>query len=244
MSTLGVFIITGASGGLGSSLARAAYSAGFPVALIARSKPDLERLAKELKSLMPKGALISIHPLDLTREKHVEAEIAKIKKLHGSIRALINNAAQWMGSTSAQKLKASDIQKSLDINFYTALHATQSTLRAEKPGKSKELAIINVGATSSLDGWMEVLPFCIAKGALRTMTRAFARDQGPQGAHFAHVVIDGVLDNARTRGLNPGYSKDRFMKTELVAKGILEVALQERSCWTLEWDVRPYHENW
>ena len=29
-----------------------------------------------------------------------------------------------------------------------------------------------------------------------------------------------------------------------VAEGILHVITQERSCWTMEWDVRPFNENW
>ncbi len=37
------------------------------------------------------------------------------------------------------------------------------------------------------------------KFALRAMAQSLAREMGPKGVHVAHVVIDGVIDIARTK---------------------------------------------
>ena len=244
MKKSGVFIITGATGGLGSVLAEVAHSEGFLLALIARSLPDLEKLKTQLSKLNGSKTPISIHAVDLRDEAKVQKEMKAILKIHGDVRALINNAATWMGTTSVKKLNTTEIKDSFDLNFFTAFNATNSLLKVKPNGKRSDLAIVNIGATSSLDAWIEVLPFCLAKGALRDFSRALARDLGPQGVHIAHCVIDGMLNNKRTRGLNSKTSSDRFIKQTSLASDIVRVALQEKSCWTAEWDVRPYNESW
>lgn len=243
MKTTGAFIITGATGGLGSALAEVVYDAGYPVALIARSKPSLIALERQLRKRNPAGKGISLHSVDLRNEIKTKIEIKKAITKHGVARALVNNAGTWMGTTTVEKLKSSDIQASMGLNFFTAVNATTALLSSVGK-KGGELAIINIGATSSLDAWMEVLPFCIAKGALKDFSRALARDLGPKGIHVAHCVIDGVLDTKRTRKLNQSLKSDRFINPDALARNILHIALQEKSCWTNEWDVRPYNENW
>jgi len=229
---------------LGRAIAEVAYAKGYPVALVGRSKPKLINLSHKLKTEYPSRATISIHSVDLRNETRVEREFIKIKKIHGSIRALINNAGEWMGTTSLEKLSARQIRDALDLNFFSALHATISVLKIQKPNVQRQFAIINIGATASLDAWLEVLPFCLAKGTMRGLSRALSRDLGPRGVHVAQLIIDGMLDNERTRRLNPGIPKNRFLKSSSVAQSVFNVALQDPSSWTQEWDLRPFNESW
>jgi NAD(P)-dependent dehydrogenase (short-subunit alcohol dehydrogenase family) len=244
MKRAGVFVVTGASRGLGAAIAEVAHSAGFPVALIARSQADLRKQKATLQKINPQGAHVSIHAADLTDKQAVSRCIRQITKEHGTIRALVNSAATWMGETSAMKVTAEEIRRSFELNFFSAFNATTEVLRTVGSTPKHDIAIINVGATASLDAWAEVLPFCLAKGALRDYSRALARDLDPKGIHVAHLVIDGMLDNPRTRKLNRSMKTDRFINCKSVAQTIIQVALQDKSCWTFEWDVRPYNENW
>jgi short-subunit dehydrogenase len=244
MKQNGVIIITGAGGGLGSEVAAVAHEAGFPVALVGRTKATLERVKKDLERRTPTGAKVSVHTVDLTKEKATHQEFARIAKAHGKIRGLVNNAATWMGTTTVEKFTTAEIRKSLDLNFFSAVHASTATIKMTGSKPKTDLAIINVGATTSLDAWMEVLPFSLAKGALRDFSRALSRSVGPNGVHVAHLVIDGMLDNERTRKLNRSLPANRFLKTRKVAESIFQVMMQDQSAWTMEWDIRPYNENW
>jgi hypothetical protein len=71
-----------------------------------------------------------------------------------------------------------------------------------------------------------------------------AKEAGPNGIHVAHLVIDGLIDNPRTRKLNPNVPADHFINPVSIAKSILAIVAQEKSCWTFEWEVRPYNEKW
>ncbi len=236
------FVVTGASQGLGATLAFEAFKAGFPVALIGRDKAKLEKVKAEISSQAKENLKVSIHSGDLSDESQCHEIFNAIKSNHGGVCALVNNAGTWTGGKTVMELSRDDVQKSFDLNFFSAFNATKEVLEMRKP--NSELCIINIGATSSLQGWDNVAAFSLAKGALRSFSQSLAREMGPEGVHVAHLIIDGLIDNPRTRALNPSSEPNKFINMTSIAKSILNIAGQDRSCWTFEWDVRLYNENW
>jgi short-subunit dehydrogenase len=103
---------------------------------------------------------------------------------------------------------------------------------------------VSVGATASVTSGPWAAPFGAAKAALRAFSQSLAREVAREGIHVAHVVIDGLINNPRTRALNPSYPEARFMKCESIAKNILNVVEEDPSCWTFEWDIRPNMAEW
>ena len=77
-------LITGASRGIGASLARAFASAGARVALAARSAEDIDALAHELGG--------SSYPLDLTDPNQLNGFVERVEADDGPIDVLVNNA--------------------------------------------------------------------------------------------------------------------------------------------------------
>ena len=58
--------------------------------------------------------------------------------------------------------------------------------------------IILTGATASVRGGAKFAAFASAKFALRGLAQALAREFGPKGIHVAHVVLDGLIEEAQT----------------------------------------------
>lgn len=235
------FVVAGGSKGLGRATALEAALLGFPIALIGRNRGDLENAKSDIIAATEFKVEVSIHQCDLSDSIKVDRTFQEIVRIHGGIQVLINNAATWIATDSIETTDADTIRESLELNFFTAFNATRAALKRRR---NAELAIINIGATASLQGWPEVLPFCIGKGALRSYSQALAREFGPKGVHVAHLVIDGLVDNQRTRKLSKGTPKNKFMNMTALASEIIHVAQQDKTCWTFEWDVRPYNENW
>ena len=234
------FVVAGGSNGLGRATALEAALKGYPVALIGRNLRDLQDAKDEILTTTEFKVEVSIHQCDLTKSARVEAAFKKIKRIHGGARVLVNSAATWIAADSVEETSSDDIRKSLELNFFSAYNATRAFLKY--PGR--EPAIINIGATASLQGWPSSLAFSIGKGALRTYSQALARELDPIGIHVAHIIVDGLIDNKRTRKLNKGKSDNEFISMKSLANEIIRIAQQERSCWTFELDVRPYNENW
>lgn len=242
-STSGVFIIAGASKGLGRQLACTAYENGYSLALIARSKSELDKLKKELSSKNSKQT-ISVHEVDLTDEEKTIECFNEIAAVHKKVSVLVNCAAIWTGGKSVKELSSQDMQKSLMLNFFSAFHTIKALLGLQNKSMNKPMAIINVGATASLRGGKNMAAFAVAKGALRQLSQSLARELGPEKIHVAHLIIDGVIANQRTKSLNPNRADEKFIEMPAIAKSILQVIEQESSAWTFEWDIRPFNETW
>ncbi len=82
-----VFIVTGASSGIGLATARVLSGRGGKVALLARSTAALQALAAELPGSLPVTA-------DMTRFDDVRAAVARIHRQYGRIDGLVNNAGR------------------------------------------------------------------------------------------------------------------------------------------------------
>jgi short-subunit dehydrogenase len=87
----GVFLITGASSGIGEELARQLAPRAAGVALVARRVERLEALAEALRESAP-HLPVTVHPCDLTELDAIEGLVADVAAAHGSIDVLINNA--------------------------------------------------------------------------------------------------------------------------------------------------------
>lgn len=233
-------VITGAGSGLGRDLALLAANKGYNVALIGRSEDKLI----ETKDLVQNnhGPLAYVYPADLTNEQDTQNIFVEISKNHGQPRALVNCVAKWMGRKSSKDIKSSELYESISVNCMTAFYSISETLKIWELFRN-DLAIVNVGATSSLAGRANTLAFGLGKVALRTLSQSLAKELGPQGIHVSHIIVDGLLDNPRTKSLSPDVSQECFMNQLHVAESIMFLIEQERSCWTFELDVRPFNER-
>lgn len=239
----GVFIIAGANQGLGAQLASVALQHNYPVALIARQEQELSKLVKKLTPIAG-DKLITVHPLDLTDFQKSTKVFTEIAKQHKKIEVLVNCAATWTGNRSIDNIDYEYMKNSLDLNFFAVFNPIKSLLALPHIHRGLPLTIINMGATASLRGGINMSAFAVAKSAVRILSQSLARELGPQGVHVAHLIIDGLIKNKRTLDLNKGKSEDEFIKMVPLANTIMHIISQDKSCWTFEWDIRPYNERW
>jgi NADP-dependent 3-hydroxy acid dehydrogenase YdfG len=82
-----VFIVTGASSGIGLSTAIALSDRGARVALLARSSDALQKLAQQLPGSLPVT-------VDMTKFDQVREAILAVRKHYGRVDGLVNNAGR------------------------------------------------------------------------------------------------------------------------------------------------------
>lgn len=124
-------LVTGASRGIGRAVARALASAGARVFLVARSRPDLEQLARDL------GAPASAHPCDLTDAAAVAAMTDDVLgRSGGAVDILVNNAGVFPLASIADTSPAS-FEQTLAANLaapFRVLHALLPAMKARASG--------------------------------------------------------------------------------------------------------------
>ena len=117
-------LLTGGSMGLGPYVARSLAKEGVNIALTARSKDKLEKVAEELRHYNVK---VKTFPADIKDEASRFEMIKGVKKAFGDIDLLINNAGiEWVSSFA--DLSFDDIDNLVQTNLMSPLKLTRSIL--------------------------------------------------------------------------------------------------------------------
>jgi short-subunit dehydrogenase len=136
-------VITGASSGIGASLARELGRAGHSLTLVARRRALLDAIAKELAGT----ARVHVVEHDLAEPDRATAWIAAAEVELGPIDVLVNNAGMENTGPSVDADPA-EVRKLLDLNLVTPLLVTRALLPqmiARKTG-----IIVNVTSVAAL----------------------------------------------------------------------------------------------
>ena len=104
------------------------------------------------------------------------------------------------------------------------------------------------GASASLRGKENFGAFNSAKGALRNLAQALAKEHGKNSIHIAHIIIDGGLNGDRIKKRLPNYKKlfgeNGLIELKEVTEAYKFLYYQKQSGWTFELDLRTNVENW
>jgi len=225
-----VVLLTGIAEGLGANIAGVFAANGYDVLGLARSDKAAAPVARLVGQ---QGGSYAHIACDLTRP----AEVADALRVHADrVAVLIHNAAVLLIRDFAETT-AEEFEQVWRVACLGAVAASQAVLphmSARGTG-----AIIFSGATAGTRGAARFAAFASAKFALRGLAQSLAREYGPRGVHVAHVVLDGLIDEAQTdRRFGPAPSGR--MDPEVLARAYFGLAAQPSSAWTHELDLRPF----
>lgn len=179
MSKNKVWFITGASSGLGLTLANELLSQGFKVVATAR-KPEV---LSELVEKYPETARVV--KLDVTNQEDAKSAIQSAISEFGQIDVVVNNAGYGLVGAIEETTDA-QVKHQFDTNVFGALNVTREVLPVLRKQKSGH--IVNI---SSLVGFVAYPAFGIysaSKFALEGISEALAAEVAPHG--IKTTVID------------------------------------------------------
>jgi 3-oxoacyl-[acyl-carrier protein] reductase len=138
-----VAVVTGASRGIGKSIAHCLAEEGVHLALVARNEKDLASTAFACEQY---GVMSKIYPYDLSNIEKIPELVERIKKDFRHIDILINDAGKYETADPYESdLSAWD--KTLDVNFRSVYHLTTEIIRSFPEG---ETAVVNISSISGL----------------------------------------------------------------------------------------------
>ena len=219
-------LVVGAGPGLSASFARGLARAGHQVALAARRTDKLAELARDT------GA--SLHACDAADPASVAALFAAV----GRPGIVLYNPSYRVHGPLVD-LDPAEVARSLSITAYGAFLVAQQAARGMLALGGG--MILLTGASAGVKGFAQSAPFAMGKFALRGLAQSMARELHPQGIHVVHVVVDGGI-RAAGRPV-PADKPDSLLDPDAVARTMLDVLAQPRSCWTDEVVVRPWVER-
>lgn len=183
-------IVTGAGRGIGAAIARALDAEGARVALVARSRDELEATAADL-----------VHdPVVITADLATptgpgDAVAAARQAFDDRLDVLVNNAGAMLRKDS-HDLQVDELDLLWNANVRSALLATTAAIPAMlAAGRG---SVISISSISGLRGAPRRAIYAASKAALDGMTRALAMEYGPRGLRF-NAVAPGVVETEMWR---------------------------------------------
>jgi NAD(P)-dependent dehydrogenase (short-subunit alcohol dehydrogenase family) len=168
--------VTGASRGIGRSIAVGLAGAGADVALVARSEHGLEETAADITALGRKAFVI---PADVTSQEAVaDAAAGAIDQL-GYIDIVVNNAGGSDFMVGFRDLRLAGWDKLMRLNLDSAVyvcHAFAGHLLERRQG-----SVINVASVAGVLSSPFLSPYGAAKAALISLTKTLAVEWGGEG---------------------------------------------------------------
>ena len=182
-----VAIVTGASSGIGEATARLMARAGMRVALCARRKDRLEKLAAEIRSA---GGQASVHPLDVTDATGLRWMVDEVLGQWGRIDVLVNNAGRGLAATFEQTT-AEEFRALLELNVLAVFTGTQAVLPVMR--RQGEGHIINVSSMAGRRGVPYRAAYSATKFALGGLSETLRVELTGTGIMVSLVYPVGTL---------------------------------------------------
>ena len=190
-------VITGGGSGIGEGMTEAYVRQGARVVFLDIAEAPSRALESRLARQSPAPVFM---PCDLTDLDALKACFARIETEHGEVDVLINNAAND-DRHKAEAVTPAYWDERMAVNLRHQFFAAQAVAPAmRRRGKG---VILNLGSISWHLGLPDLSLYETAKAAIEGMTRALAREWGPDGVRVACIVPGNVKTERQMKWYSP-----------------------------------------
>src|SRR5258706_2556284 len=177
-----VWLITGASRGLGRAFTEEALKAGHRVLATARNSEDLVYLAGKF------GESVHTVPLDVTNEKQARYAVEAAIKTFGGLDVLVNNAG-YGNVSSVEDTSLADFRAQIETNLFGVIIMTKAALPYFRERRAGH--IIQVTSIAGRIGPIGRAPYAAAKFGVEGFSESLYKEVGPLGIKVTIVEPGG-----------------------------------------------------
>ena len=232
MGTGRTALVTGASRGIGTLIARQIAAQGGHVVLTGRSAADLKAVTAELAAA---GADVSFIPADLSQPGAAETLVREIERQRGGIDLLVNNA----GGDPLREFHTMTIEenlRTLQLNLVAPLALSHAAL----PGMLNRGRghIVNISAMAGRVAFPYTEVYAAAKDGLIGFTRVLRSDYHARGVSASVLILGAIRDTGQGQRMldEAGMKTSRFMApAEAVARAVVKAVNKDR----VEFVIQP-----
>jgi 3-oxoacyl-[acyl-carrier protein] reductase len=179
-----VAVVTGASKGIGASIALHLAAEGAAVAVnYASSREGADRVVGEITANVGKAFAVQAN---VSKQADIQRLFAETKKAFGRVDVVVNNAGIYEFA-SIEEVTAEHFHKQFDLNVLGLLLTTQEAVKHFGADGGSVINISSVAANAALPG---AAVYSATKAAVDAVTRSLATELGPR--------------NIRVNSINPG----------------------------------------
>ncbi|MDA0962875.1 MAG: 3-oxoacyl-ACP reductase FabG [Proteobacteria bacterium] len=181
-------LVTGASGGIGASIARVLHGAGANVGLSGTREGPLQALADEL------GSRAHVLPCNLSDPAAVEALPKQAAEAMGAVDILVNNAGITRDNLF-MRMSDDEWQSVIDVNLTATFKLSKGVLRGMM--KARWGRIVNISSVVGATGNPGQGNYAAAKAGMVGMSKSLAYEVASRGI-TVNAVAPGFIETAMT----------------------------------------------
>jgi len=197
-----IALVTGASSGIGLSIAVALAQAGATVACHGNSRPA-EATAR---SIQDAGGSASAFSADLSHPSGAAKLFEAVIAAYGQVDILVNNAGIILRH-DAVDYPFEDWQKVMQVNLNSVFQLSQlvgrNLIARSSPGK-----IVNIASLLSFQGGIRVAAYAASKGGVAQLTKALANEWASKGIQV-NAIAPGYIATDNTTALRNDEIRNR-----------------------------------
>ena len=187
-----VALVTGASQGIGTQVARTFHAAGANVVLnhpgIGNTGDDAQKISDELNALRAGSA--DVIAADVSKAEQVQAMMREIQARHGGLDFLINNAAILRDRTIA-KMSLDEWDAVLGVNLSGVFHCCKFGMEIMRDHG----AVVSFGSIAAIQGFFGQANYASAKAGVQAMMRVLSREAARKSIR-ANAIAPGVIETS------------------------------------------------
>ena len=204
-----VVLVTGASGGVGRGIALSCAAAGWTVWVAARRQSEGQAVADEASARGGQGHFVLC---DTVSRSSVREAIATIVDHSGRLDGVVHNATSGLSPTPVQPvtMPIEDLRDHVAVSMRGSFFLAQEALPHLIASKG---SMVMLTSEAGFEGKMRLAPYAAVKGAVRGLTRAWARECGHDG-----VRVNAIAPLATTPAVEEAFAKDPTMAERVLGR--------------------------
>ena len=203
-------IVTGGGRGIGRAIALALADNGCDVAVVSRTRDEIERTANEITMFGSQGIAIQA---DVSDPLDVEFMVSKTIETFGTIDILVNNAGIAIFKPFIN-LTIDDWDRTMSINLRGAFLCAQEVVKrmiAQGSG-----TIVNICSSASKKAYPNQLAYIASKHGMMGLSKALSIELKPYNIKV-HAICPGGVDTKLTADARPEVDRSDRMRPEDIA---------------------------
>ena len=245
-----VCLIMGAGAGIGGTVGKKFASEGYHAVLCRRSdEVGLDTLVSDIKAA---GGEASGFLLNAVDEGAIEKRIRHVEEEIGPIAVVLFNLGAQIGNRSLEEVTYKQFELGWRMATFGLFRMAKELFpRMEARGGGTFLV---TSATAAVRGNAGQHSHAAAMGGRRMLCQSLNAEYSEKGIHVVHILVDGAVDAPDTLGKmlgeeafqklreTRGMDHDGLMLPEKMAETYYHLAMQHRSAWTHELDLRSFSD--
>ena len=203
-------LITGASGGIGSAIARRFAAEGFRLALCGRNTEKLEAV----RAGLPQGTEALLLPGDINDAGYQDACLAAVQARFGGLDVLVNCAGMAQ-SDAFEDITPARFDEIMTLNCRTPFFLCQKALPLLR--QSQAASILNIASVTAHKGYVRQAAYAASKHAMAGFTKTLAAEVYEQGIRV-HLISPGGVFTDMAKVSRPDLTGEEMITAEDIAE--------------------------